>query len=133
MGTVCIDPSDYSAIAQLLARYCHIVDDKRWDSLLDVFADDGSMTVTALYDTHRGDAELRVLYGETMNHPLAHHSTSVVVLDATEDTARVVSKWVTVRDDGLTGTGVYADDLVRTANGWRIAARVATPDKLRRS
>ena len=133
MGNIRIDPSDYSAIAQLLARYCHIVDDKQWASLLDVFADDGSMTVTGLYETHRGDAELRVLYSETMNHPLAHHSTSVVVLEATEDAARAVSKWVTVRDDGLTGTGVYADDLVRTANGWRIAARVATPDKLRRS
>jgi len=44
-----------------------------------------------------------------------------------------VSKWVTVRDDGLTGTGVYADELVRTDHGWRVAARVATPDKLRRS
>lgn len=133
MGNGRIDPSDYMAITQLLARYCHIVDEKQWDSLLEVFADDGSMTVTGLYETHRGDTELRVLYGETMNHPLAHHSTSVVVLDATDSTARVVSKWVTVRDDGLAGTGVYADDLVRTENGWRVSARVATPDKLRRS
>ncbi len=128
-----MDPSDYAEIAQLLARYCHIVDSKQWDRLLDIFADDGTMTVTGLYETHRGPAELRVLYGETMNHPLAHHSTSVVVLESTPTTARAVSKWVTVRDDGLTGTGVYADDLVRTDHGWRVAARVATPDKLRRS
>ena len=123
--------SDYAEIAQLLARYCHIVDDKQWDRLLEIFAEDGTMTVTSLYPTHRGEAELRVLYGELMNHPLAHHSTSVVVLESTETTARVVSKWVTVRADGLTGTGVYADVLVRTAAGWRIAARVATPDSLR--
>jgi 3-phenylpropionate/cinnamic acid dioxygenase small subunit len=126
-----MDPSDYAEIAQLLARYCHIVDGKHWDRLLEIFADDGTMTVTNLYETHRGDAELRVLYGEIMNHPLAHHSTSVVVLEASGTTARAVSKWVTVRNDGLTGTGVYADDLVRTDTGWRIAARVATPDKSR--
>jgi 3-phenylpropionate/cinnamic acid dioxygenase small subunit len=126
-----MDPSEYAEIAQLLARYCHIVDGKQWDRLLEIFADDGTMTVTGLYATHRGDAELRVLYGEVMNHPLAHHSTSVVVLESAGATARAVSNWVTVRADGLTGTGVYADDLVRTEQGWRIAARVATPDSLR--
>ncbi len=82
-----MDPSDYAEIAQLLARYCHIVDGKHWDRLLEIFADDGTMTVTNLYETHRGDAELRVLYGEIMNHPLAHHSTSVVVLEASGTTA----------------------------------------------
>ena len=126
-----MDPSDYAEIAQLLARYCHIVDAKQWDRLLEIFAGDGTMTVTSLYATHRGEAELRVLYGELMNHPLAHHSTSVVVIEAAADTARVVSKWVTVRVDGFAGTGVYADELVRTDAGWRIAARVATPDSLR--
>ena len=122
-----MDPIDYSAIAQLLARYCHIVDDKQWDRLGDVFADDGSMTVANMYETHTGLAELRVLYSEKMNHPLAHHSTSVVVLEHQGDTAQVVSKWVTVRADGGAGTGVYRDDLVRTAAGWRVHARLATP------
>ena len=124
-----MDPVDYIAIAQLLARYCHIVDDKQWDRLGEVFAEGGTMTVANLYETHTGEAELRVLYSEKMNHPLAHHSTSLVVLESNTDTARVVSKWVTVRVDGGAGTGVYADDLVRTSNGWRVKARLATPGK----
>ena len=122
-----MEPIDTGAIAQLLALYCHIVDDKQWDRLGDVFAADGSMTVANMYATHTGLAELRVLYSETMNHPLAHHSTSVVVLDHLGDTAQVVSKWVTVRADGGAGTGVYRDHLVRTAAGWRVHARLATP------
>lgn len=122
-----MDPADYVEIAQLLARYCHLVDDQQWDRLGEIFAPDGSMTVTGLYETHTGPGPLRELYSVKMNHPLAHHSTSLVVLEHQGDRARTVSKWVTVRADGGTGTGVYADELVRTSQGWRVQARVATP------
>lgn len=122
-----MEPSDYVEIAQLLARYCHIVDGAAWDRLGEIFTDDGSMTVTAIHPTHQGLEALRELYGVKMRHPLAHHSTSVVVLECDGATARAVSKWITVRSGGQAGTGVYEDDLVRTADGWRIARRVATP------
>lgn len=124
-----MEANDYVQIAQLLARYCHIVDDKAWDRLGEIFTDDGSMTVVGLYETHTGPEALRELYSVTMNHPLAHHSTSLVVLEEGRGTARTVSKWVTVRADGAAGTGVYEDRLVNTAAGWRIRARVATPGK----
>jgi hypothetical protein len=121
------EPTDYIEIVQLLALYTHIVDSKAWDRLGEIFADDGSMTVESIHPTHRGDAELRVLYGEKMQHPMAHHSTSVVVLESTAGTARVISKWIVIRGDGVSGAGVYSDELVRTAAGWRIQDRVATP------
>ena len=124
-----MEPADHIEITQLLARYCHIVDEKAWDRLGEIFAPDGSMTVTGIYETHTGPAALRELYSVKMNHPLAHHSTSVVVLEDHGDTARVVSKWVTVRAEGGTGTGVYADQLVRTPQGWRVLHRVATPGR----
>ncbi len=124
-----VDPKDHVEIVQLLARYTHIVDAAAWDGLGEIFTEDGTMTVTGIHDTHRGLAALRELYGVKMNHPLAHHSTSVVVEACDGDTASVVSKWVTVRIDGQTGTGVYRDELVRTPGGWRIAARVATPGR----
>jgi hypothetical protein len=122
-----VEPADYVEIAQLCARYCHIVDEAAWDRLDEVFAADGSMTVVGFWDTHRGMPALHELYSVTMNHPIAHHSTSLVVLECTGDAAKVVSKWVTVRAGGQAGTGVYADDLVRTPQGWRIRDRVATP------
>jgi SnoaL-like domain len=120
-----MEPADYIAIAQLLARYCHIVDNKEWDRLTEVFAEDASMSVPGRYETHVGTAALRVLYSEKMNHPVAHNSTSLIVLDDHGDRTRVASKWVTVRADGASGSGVYTDDLVRTPEGWRIQARVA--------
>lgn len=122
-----MEPTDHVEIVQLLARYCHIVDAAAWDRLGEIFTADGSMTVTGIHDTHRGLDALRELYGVKMRHPLAHHSTSVVVLDGDGARARTVSKWITVRSGGQAGTGVYEDDLVHTADGWRIARRVATP------
>jgi hypothetical protein len=122
-----IEPQDYAEIAQLLARYCHIVDSCAWDRLGEIFAEDGSMTVTGIHDTHRGTDALRELYSVKMRHPLAHHSTSLVVLDGDGTAARTVSKWITVRAGGQAGTGVYEDDLVRTTGGWRILRRTATP------
>ncbi len=122
-----MDPHTYVEVVQLLARYCHIVDEKAWGRLGEIFAPDATMTVPDRYDTHRGLDELQELYAEKMAHPVAHHSTSVVVLDCDGAHARVVSKWVTVRSGGQTGTGVYRDDLVHTSEGWRIRARVAIP------
>ncbi len=122
-----MEPADHIAIAQLLARYTHIVDDAAWDRLGEIFTADGSMTVVGVHETHTGPEALRELYAVKMNHPIAHHSTSLDVLGEGPGTARTVSKWVTVRADGTAGTGVYRDELVHTADGWRIRARVATP------
>lgn len=120
--------ADRTAIAQLLARYCHVVDDADWDALVtDIFAPDGSMAVAGRHDPHVGADALRELYGVKMNHPVAHHSTSVVIDRLGDDDADVRSKWITVRADGTVGTGVYVDHLVRTDHGWRIAQRVANP------
>jgi hypothetical protein len=122
-----VHPDDHVEIVQLLAHYTHVVDAAAWDRLGEIFTEDGTMTVTGIHDTHRGLAELRELYGVKMRHPLAHHSTSVVVLAGDRAAASVVSKWITIRAGGQAGTGVYRDDLVRTPAGWRVAARVATP------
>lgn len=125
-----MNAQDYTDIVQLLARYCHLVDNGDWEALIsDVFAPGGSMTVTGIYETTRGAEALIDLYGVRMQHPQAHESTSVVVLESDETTASIVSKWVTVRHDGTCGSGVYADLVTRTDNGWRITARVATPDR----
>ena len=121
-----VSPNDFVELQQLLSRYCHIVDAKAWDQLDQIFADDASVTVTGVYPTSTGIEDLRALYAR-MNHPVAHTSSSVIVVDSGSATARLASKWVTIRADGLTGTGVYEDIVVRTAEGWRISERVARP------
>jgi hypothetical protein len=121
-----VSPEDFVELQQLLSRYCHIVDAKAWDQLDQIFAADASVTVAGVYPTTTGIDELRSLYAR-MNHPVAHTSSSLIVVESGPATARLASKWVTVRAEGLAGTGVYEDVVVRTANGWRISERVARP------
>jgi hypothetical protein len=118
---------DFVEIQQLLARYCHVVDGKEWDRLPLVFTGDAAVTVEDVYPRTTGLDAVRQLYSVTMRHPLAHHSTSVTVVDESDGRAQLASKWVTVRADGTTGTGVYEDVVVRTQEGWRIKERVARP------
>jgi ketosteroid isomerase-like protein len=118
---------DFVEIQQLLARYCHVVDGKDWDRLPLVFAADAAVTVVGIHPRTTGLDALRQLYSVTMRHPLAHHSTSLIVVDSSDGAVELASKWVTVRADGTTGTGVYEDVVVRTPDGWRIRERVARP------
>ena len=121
-----MNPDDFVALQQLLSHYCHIVDAKAWDQLDQIFAADASVTVVGVYPTATGIDELRALYAR-MNHPVAHTSSSVIVVESNDTTARLASKWVTVRAEGPAGTGVYEDVVVRTPGGWRISERTAKP------
>jgi hypothetical protein len=51
----------------------------------------------------------------------------VVVTTVDGDRAAVRSKGLGVLADGRTGSVVYDDEVVRTADGWRIAARCVRP------
>jgi hypothetical protein len=121
-----VTPNDFVELQQLLSRYCHLVDTKAWADLDQIFTTDGSVTVVGVYPKAEGIDALRDLYGR-MNHPVAHTSSTLVVLDSDGDSARLTSKWVTVRAEGLCGTGVYDDEVVRTPAGWRIRERIARP------
>jgi len=121
-----VNADDFVELQQLLSRYCHIVDTTAWDQLDRIFTTDASVTVVGVYPTATGIVALRELYAR-MNHPVAHTSSSLIVVEDSGDTARLASKWVTVRAEGLAGTGVYEDVVVRTPIGWRIRERVARP------
>lgn len=121
-----MNAEDFVELQQLLSRYCHIVDTTAWDQLDQIFTDDASVTVAGVYPKTTGIEELRALYAR-MNHPVAHTSSSLFVVESSDRTARLASKWVTVRAEGLAGTGVYEDVVVRTPAGWRISERVARP------
>ncbi|MEO5839858.1 MAG: nuclear transport factor 2 family protein [Acidimicrobiales bacterium] len=121
-----MNAEDFVELQQLLSRYCHIVDTTAWDQLDQIFTDDASVTVAGVYPKTTGIEELRALYAR-MNHPVAHTSSSLFVVESSDRTARLASKWVTVRAEGLAGTGVYEDVVVRTPAGWRISERVAQP------
>jgi hypothetical protein len=129
-----MDAADRIAIHELLSLYGHLIDQRRWADLDQVFTDD------LLYDasdfgvdvTHtRADLLAHWASDERM-HPLAHHATNVVISEDPDGTVRVLSKGVGVGDTGRVGSVTYHDVVVRTPAGWRMASRRAELRRPRR-
>jgi hypothetical protein len=118
---------DILYIQQLVNLYGHIIDERQFSRVDELFTED------ALYDVsdfasgvHRGAAAIAALWADPdAKHPLAHHATNVVVTEDQDGTVRVISKGMGVRRNGTVGTVVYRDIVERTAKGWRITERVA--------
>jgi 3-phenylpropionate/cinnamic acid dioxygenase small subunit len=126
---------DTLAIHELLARYGHVLDNRAWSQLGDVFADDARYDVTdvgwGLFD---GLESIKKFLMVDARHPLGHHTTNVVIEPIDDDQATVRSKGVGVFPD-RTSSVVYVDTVRRTPDGWRFASRQALarrPDELTR-
>ena len=121
------DTADLLAIHELLALYGHIIDERQWERVGELF------TATAVYDMR--DFGLGVVHGAQAireqwsrpgaMHPLAHHATNIIVSEDADGTVRVVSKGLGVGPRGRVGSVVYRDILERTPQGWRFAERTA--------
>jgi 3-phenylpropionate/cinnamic acid dioxygenase small subunit len=120
---------DRLAITDVINLHGHLTDRGDFDGLTALFTDDVSYDVSAVGGgVMVGLVEARkaaLALGDA--NPLAHHVTNVVVEEAGADTARALSKYLGVRSDGSVGSGTYEDELRRTADGWRITARVVRP------
>jgi hypothetical protein len=125
-----LDVADRLALHELLHLYGHLVDDRAWDALDQVF------TADVVYDARdfgmpvtRSLADLVAEWtsDEGMRrHPLAHHATNIVVSEGAEGTVRVRSKGIGVGAGGRVGSVTYDDVAVRTPAGWRLASRRVT-------
>ena len=119
--------SDILAIHQLLALYGHIIDEREWQRVGELF------TATAVYDMTdfglgavRGAAAIREMWSRPdAMHPLAHHATNIVISEDPDGTVHVVSKGIGVGANGRVGSVVYRDVVERTPQGWRFASRKA--------
>jgi hypothetical protein len=120
-----LDVADRLAIHEVVGLYGHLLDDREWSRLGEVFTDDAVFdgrpaggTVTRTLD------ELRDHFsGDELQHPLAHHATNIVVYEES-GVVRVVSKGIAVGYRGRVGSIVYRDVVRRTEAGWRLAERV---------
>jgi len=126
-----MESADLLAIHDLLSRYGHVVDDADWTRLSDVFCDDGQFDLQAIgRGTAHGMEELRACFAQ-LDHPLAHHTTNVMIEPDGAQRARVRCKYLVVSDDGRVRTGEYHDDIVHTTAGWRIERRTVVPRRAR--
>jgi SnoaL-like domain len=131
VDNVLSNADDVLAIHELLALHGHLVDGRELDRLDELF------TAHAVYDVRAlGQGEIHGLeqfrevslaFADDERNPVGHHVTNVIVEELTGDTAVVRSKGLGVLRDGRTGSVTYLDRLVRTPQGWRIAARRVVP------
>lgn len=119
---------DDLAIRRVLAEYCHLVDDGRFDDLVELFTPDATFTFGAVGAT--GRAELRAWFAETQTPRLrGKHLTTNVVAEVAGDTAEARSDFAFLgfRAGRLVPVfaGRYTDRLVRSGDRWLIARRDA--------
>ncbi|WP_405865694.1 nuclear transport factor 2 family protein [Streptomyces sp. NBC_00005] len=114
---------DIIEIERVLSLWGHVLDDRAWKRLGECLTND------AIYDAS--------VYGfepvqgidmiETMlrdgEHAVAHHVTNIVVIPGDTEVTHVRSKGLGIRHDGTVSSATYHDEMVRTANGWRVAVR----------
>lgn len=108
---------DRAEIHDLLARYCLLLDLDDMDAWLELFTQDGVYEVYGRRAEGR-DGIRRLLTGA----PGGLHLGGPPVVDLDGDRATTLRNLLFVdRSTGEARQAVYDDDLVRTADGWRIA------------
>lgn len=114
---------DHDEIERLINLYGHIVDDRDWDRLDELFAPDGSFIIDSMSVACRGFDEVAARF-RTTNHPIAHYATNIVidVAEGADEAQARVKVWAP-RSDGTVVVGGYRDQLVRTDKGWRFRER----------
>jgi 3-phenylpropionate/cinnamic acid dioxygenase small subunit len=123
-----VDVAQVTAIQQLYALYGHVMDDRAWDRLGEVFTEDCVFDATALgVPLMEGLPAMATTTETSPAVPLAHHVTNVLVVALDGDSARVRAKALGTYSRGRAFSGDYDDSLVRTAAGWRIRRRVNRP------
>lgn len=116
-------------IHEVINLHGHLMDEGDFDDLAAIFVPEVVYDVSALGGGQLVGTEAITSAARALGdaNPLAHHVTNIVVTSLQGRTASARSKGLAVMPDGATGSVVYEDDLVRTEDGWRIAARRVLP------
>lgn len=120
--------ADRARIVELTARYNHAFDRGDIEAYTACFTDDGVMEIEG-GPRYQGRDGLADMARGTPPGAIMHVTTdAVVTVDgdrATQDVTLLVVGLPTEANRGsrLTMSGSYADELVRTADGWRFARR----------
>ncbi len=121
-----LETRDLVEIQMLLGRYGHVLDDRDWDALEEIFTEDIVFVASdSGLGVMRGIPAIVELWQEPFDgHPLGHYMTNVVIAEDEDGTVRARSKHLGVRVGTIT-LMTYDDVLVKTPAGWRLAERVA--------
>ena len=116
------------AMRRLIARYCHLVDDRDFDQLVELFTDDGCFKV--LGTDLQGKPAMRE-WLDTVPDPMFHHVTNVVVSSGSHDRFHALSDCAVggKRDEGpwtFWMMGRYHDTFVVADGELKFSQRIFT-------
>jgi len=120
--------TDEEAIRDVVARYNLYGDSGRISEMLELFADDATLTVDGT--SYDGKDAIRGLF-ETAVGPvpeLIRHHTSTLVIDVAGDKAVAHCYFQVLTSQGLDHWGRYRDALVRVGRRWVFARREVRVD-----
>lgn len=126
------DISDKLEINELLARYCHALDQKDWKAFQAIFLPDAILDFTAFGGPKGSPAELQEFFIPILSSLAStQHTVSTIKIDLAGDNAAARSAAIVPMTakapEGKESTFVsglwYEDDLVRTPAGWKIKTR----------
>jgi ketosteroid isomerase-like protein len=118
---------DERAIQRLMTRYCHLVDDGAFEEIGQLWTDDAELILRG--ETVTGPAAIAaVISGLQTPERRGIHVGVNVIIDVEGDGARALSDFVFMRREGTPDpivkfVGRYADQFVRTSDGWRFRRR----------
>lgn len=119
--------SDEEAIRDLMAEYCHLVDDERFEEFSQLFTEDAVVTAKLAGTTYRGREEIRGFLEGQPPHKRGLHVTVNHRVHVDGDTARAAADFFVIvpRPQGLhlLSMGRYDDRIVREEGRWRFAER----------
>jgi SnoaL-like domain len=123
-----LSPQDHAEIQQLYARYNHAIDSGNAEAWAATFTADGVFN-----DRFTGrEALIGFANNFKANGPSRRHWNSNLTLTATTHGAQgsvcLLLLDVGVKPAAIMASGVYADELVKTADGWRFKSRVVKLD-----
>lgn len=121
--------NEHAEIRNLLAKYCLYLDLDEFEAWADLFTPDGVFEVYGReFAGHQGLRDMAAAAGSGL------HLGGPPVIEIEGDRARATRNLLFHKpSEGETRYAVYDDDLVRTADGWRIArtrCRFHGPDGL---
>lgn len=115
--------TEFEALSQLTAQYCHRLDDGRLDELLELFMPDAAVQISG--QTHQGRDTLSAFFTAIAEATKgARHLCVNPEFTASGDSASGVLDFMLVyADERRPLVGRYHDDYHRTDDGWRFAER----------
>ena len=122
--------TDETAIQRTLNQYSVYASRADWDRVLATYLPDGVWAIPGLGARFEGQAAIReglLRFAGPMDYILQSNSPALIEIDGDKATAHGVIRECgkfTGRDEALEVLGLYADRLVRTADGWKFAERV---------